>query len=123
MNYGEVKELLDKGFTAEEIRGFMAAEPKAAEPEQKAAEPEQKAAEPEQKAAEPDNNPQNPQNNPQDFNEKFVKLSDTVDKLIKVIQGNNRLNDSFNKPGEQDLNKQVDDIMASIIRPEHKKGE
>ena len=109
MNYGEVKELLDKGFTAEEIRGFMAAEPKAAEPEQK--------------AAEPDNNPQDSQDNPQDFNENFVKLSETVDKLIKVIQGNNRLNDSFNKPGEQDLNKQVDDIMASIIRPEHKKGE
>ena len=117
MNYTEVKELLDKGFTTDEIRGFMnpVAVPKGTEPEKK------EAAEPEKK--EPDNNSQNPQNNPQDFDERFNKLTDTIDKLIKTVQGNNRLNDSFNKPNEQDLDKQVDNIMASIIRPDHKKGE
>lgn len=128
MNYGEVKELLDKGFTVDEIRSFMdkkQEEPKQKEPEKK--EPEQK--EPEQKESEQkkpeqkENNSQNPQGFQQVIDEKFNKLSETVEKLTKLIQGNNRLKDSFNKPGEDDINKQVDNIMASIIRPEHKKGE
>ena len=109
MNYGEVKELLDKGFTVDEIRSFM--DTKQEEPKQK--EPEKK--EPEQK----ENNSQNQQV----IDEKFNKLSESVEKLTKLIQGNNRLKDSFDKPGEDDINKQVDNIMASIIRPEHKKGE
>ncbi|MBO5839668.1 MAG: hypothetical protein J6R06_08350 [Bacteroidales bacterium] len=127
MNYAEVKDLLDKGFTVDEIRALMnpgkqqeQKEPEQKEPEQK--EPEQK--EPEQKEQEQkDNNPQNPQNNPQDFDERFTKLTETVEKLIKAVQGNNRLNDSFDKPSKDDIDKQVDSIMSSIIRPEQKKGE
>ena len=112
MNYAEVKDLLDKGFTVDEIRALMNP---GKQQEQK--EPEQK--EQEQK----DNNPQNPQNNPQDFDERFTKLTETVEKLIKAVQGNNRLNDSFDKPSKDDIDKQVDSIMSSIIRPEQKKGE
>lgn len=125
MNYGEVKELLDKGFTADEIRGFMTPNSEQKQEEQKQEEQKQEEQKQEEQKQEEqkENNSQNPQGFQQVIDEKFNKLSETVEKLTKLIQGNNRLKDSFDKPGENDINKQVDNIMASIIRPPHEKGE
>ena len=47
-----------------------------------------------------------------------------MQKLIKTIQTSNLRNNSYDKPEAVDIDKQVDSIMASLIRPEHdKKGE
>ena len=106
MNYSEVKELLAAGFTHDEIMSFA----------------------------------QNPQNNPQPVlaadpdpapaaapdpeNDKFNALNETMQKLIKTIQTSNLRNNSYDKPEAVDIDKQVDSIMATLIRPEHdKKGE
>ena len=130
MNYSEVKELLQAGFTADEIRTMM--NPQA-------------------------NNPQNPQDNPQPENTndsaggsenssenncaqagdqlaknqdragapaentnnpKFDQLNATMEKLIKTIQSSNLNNSSFDKMTETDINTEVDKIMAGLIRPE-----
>ena len=119
MNYLEVKELLQAGFTAEEIRGMLIT---------------------------PADNPQNPQENPQEAEPEAQKIEDcaqspgapaaekaqenddrynqlnaTMEKLIKTIQHSNVNNNSFDHMKETDINSEVDKIMAGIIRPERQK--
>ena len=119
MNYSEVKELLNAGFTAEEIRKMLIT---------------------------PADNPQNPQENPQEAEPEAQKIEDcaqdpgaiaaskaqenddrynqlnaTMEKLIKTIQHSNLNNNSFDHMKETDINSEVDKIMAGIIRPERKK--
>ena len=112
MNYSEVKELLQAGFTAEEIRGMLTT---------------------------PADNPQNPQNNPQpeqteeqpqpvqpeqtQDDARFNQLNATMEKLIKTIQHSNLNNNSFDHMKETDINSEVDKIMAGIIRPEREQKE
>ena len=119
MNYSEVKELLQAGFTAEEIRTMLTT---------------------------PANNPQNPQDNPQpeqpeqpeeqpqpdqldqpqpvqtQDDTKFNQLNATMEKLIKTIQSSNLNNNSFDHMKETDINSEVDKIMAGLIRPEREEG-
>ena len=110
MNYSEVKELLQAGFTAEEIRTMLTT---------------------------PADNPQNPQDNPQpeqpqpeqpeqpeqsQDDAKFNQLNATMEKLIKTIQHSNLNNNSFDHMKETDINTEVDKIMAGMIRPEREKG-
>ena len=106
MNYSEVKELLAAGFTVDEIRVMM-------------------------------NNPQNSQNNPQpeptpqpepapqpepvQDDSRFETLNNTMERLIKTIQASNLQSSHMDIPSKDDINKQVDSIMSSIIRPEHEK--
>ena len=109
MNYSEVKELLQAGFTADEIRQML---PQATEtvpetdgtPEQQPE--EQPAAAPEEKpAAAPE------------LDEKLTGLNNTINQLIKTIQASNLQNNFRDSTPEVELEKQVDDIMKSIIRP------
>lgn len=122
MNYSEVKELLQAGFTADEIRTMLTT---------------------------PADNPQNPQDNPQETVElvydesiaeeykkeqeekklnqqeddtKFNQLNATMEKLIKTIQSSNLNNSSFDKMNETDIDTKVDQIMSGLIRPEREKG-
>ena len=106
MNYSEVKELLQAGFTAEEIRGMLTT---------------------------PADNPQNPQDNPQpeqpqpeqpeqpQDDARFNQLNATMEKLIKTIQHSNLNNNSFDRMKETDINSEVDKIMAGLIRPERER--
>lgn len=120
MNYSEVKSLLDAGFTADEIRGMMGSNPQNpqdnSQPEQQP-EPEQH---PEQQP-EPDKAVQTTTQPMPDQEEKFSQLSQSIEKLIKTIQVSNLQSKSFDSPVTPDINKQVDSIMAGIIRPEHEK--
>jgi len=108
MNFSEVKQLLDAGFTADEIRQMItpAAEPVPetdGTPEQPE---EQPAAAPEaQPAAAPE------------LDEKLTGLNNTINQLIKTIQASNLQNNFRDSTPEVELEKQVDDIMKSIIRP------
>lgn len=132
MNYSEVKELLNAGFTAEEIRGFMN------NPQNSQSYPQEVKSE--QSEQTPENSSENdrpapvpaaenetitgPESDKNPNIQNFEHLSGAIEKLIKTIQVSNlQRNTIDNIPSEKDINSQVDSIMASIIRPEHKKGE
>ena len=123
MNYSEVKELLTAGFTAEEIRQMMTVNPQEENPQntQDNPQPENTNVPP---AADPDPAPAEPENtNESELNNRIDSLTDTVNKLLKAVQADNRKRATLDTPVIDDINKTVDNIMASIIRPEHKKGE
>ena len=116
MNYSEVKELLQAGFTADEIRTMMNPQennPQNSQPEQ----PEQ--TQPEQSEQ---TQPEQPEEQPQD-DSRFNQLNATMEKLIKTIQSSNLNTSSFDSIAKPDLNAEVDKIMAGIIRPERDKKE
>lgn len=115
MNYSEVKELLQAGFTAEEIRGMLITSADNPQNPQDNPQPEEQ---PEEQPKQPEEQPQTEQT-PDDA--KFNQLNATMEKLIKTIQSSNLNNNSFDHMKETDINSEVDKIMASIIRPERKK--
>ena len=109
MIYSEVKELLQAGFTADEIRQMLPQAEAETGPEEAGTPEEQPAAEPEQKeqpAAAPE------------LDEKLTGLNNTINQLIKTIQASNLQNNFRDSTPEVELEKQVDDIMKSIIRHE-----
>lgn len=136
MNYSEVKELLQAGFTAEEIRTMMNPQANNSQNSQinpqeentndslggsekgsdKSAHREQDPAGDQQILA--DAKPENTNND-----EKFNQLNSTMEKLIKTIQLSNLNNNSFDHMKETDINSEVDKIMAGIIRPEREQKE
>ena len=117
MNYSEVKELLQAGFTAEEIRGMLTTPTDNPQNPQDNPQPEQ--PQPEQ----PEEQPQPEQPEQKQDDAKFNQLNATMEKLIKTIQHSNLNNNSFDHMKETDINSEVDKIMAGIIRPERDKKE
>ena len=127
MNYSEVKSLLDAGFTADEIRGFMnnpqnsQNNPQTENPNipidsaGESTEKSEPALAPGQELTVDLDNAKT--ENPNIPN--FDALNETMHKLIRTIQSSNLLNNSV-QSSAPDIDKQVDGIMASIIRPEHK---
>ena len=134
MNYSEVKELLQAGFTAEEIRGMLITS--SDNPQNPQVNPQEPI--PNVSVNAPDNSSENPENKPGDQldpvrdqagvpavnpnNPNFNQLNATMEKLIKTIQSSNLNNSSFDKVPETDINTKVDQIMAGLIRPEREKG-
>ena len=108
MNYSEVKELLAAGFTADEIRVMMNNTQNSQNNPQPAPQ------------SEPDPEPA-PQPEPVQDDSRFETLNNTMEKLIKTIQASNLQSSRMDTPSKDDINKQVDSIMSSIIRPEHEK--
>ena len=113
MNYSEVKELLQAGFTAEEIRGMLITPTDNPQNPQDNTQPEQ--PQPEQPQ------PEQPEQTQDDA--KFNQLNVTMEKLIKTLQQSNLNTNSFENISKPDLNAEVDKIMAGIIRPERDKKE
>ena len=116
MNYSEVKELLQAGFTAEEIRTMLTTP--ADNPQNPQDNPQPEQPQPEQPEEQP--KPEQPEQIQDDA--KFNQLNATMEKLIKTIQHSNLNNNSFDHMKETDINSEVDKIMAGIIRPEREKG-
>ena len=117
MNYSEVKELLQAGFTAEEIRGMLTTP--ADNPQNPQNNPQPEQPQPEQPEEQPQ--PEQPEQTQDDA--KFNQLNATMEKLIKTIQHSNLNNNSFDHMKETDINSEVDKIMAGIIRPEREQKE
>ena len=112
MNYSEVKSLLDAGFTVDEIRsmGFpQNSQNNPQEPENTPVEPT--PVEPETKDVSTPTDP---------VEEKFNQLTGSIEKLIKTIQVSNLNRTSMDSNTPADIDKQVDSIMAGLIRPEKK---
>lgn len=114
MNYSEVKELLQAGFTAEEIRGMLTTPSDNPQNPQENPQPDQQ----EQPQPDQQEQPQPVQSEQTHDDTKFNQLNATMEKLIKTIQSSNLNNSSFDKMKETDINTEVDKIMAGLIRPE-----
>ena len=127
MNYAEVKQLLDAGFTAEEIRGFFPQNPQenpqAVKIEHSANIPENSSEKTADTQGDQSGAPADQENAKQENtnNPIFESLNQNISKLIKTLQVSNLHNNSVQSQTEPDITKQVDDIMSSIIRPEHTK--
>ena len=115
MNYSEVKELLQAGFTAEEIRGMLTTPSDNPQNPQDNPQPEQPQPEHPEEQPQPEQ-PEQPQDDA-----RFNQLNATMEKLIKTIQHSNLNNNSFDHMKETDINSEVDKIMAGIIRPERER--
>ena len=123
MNYSEVKELLQAGFTAEEIRGMLITPPENPQNPQDNPQPEPKQPEEQPDPKQPEEQPQAVQSEQTQDDAKFNQLNATMEKLIKTIQHSNLNNNSFDHMKETDINAEVDKIMAGIIRPEREQKE
>lgn len=129
MKFSEVQELLKAGFTADEIRSMLNPQNPQDFPQQENTNIPENTSENSSenncaqagyqlsidldRAGAPAENTNDP---------KFDQLNATMEKLIKTIQSSNLNNSSFNSVSEPDINTKVDQIMASIIRPEREKG-
>ena len=134
MNYSEVKELLAAGFTADEIRGMMNNPQNTQNNPQPAKKPET-----EHFPEEPEKGSENIPNQDTDHgaaaqdpavkkeentnDPRFEALNNTMERLIRTIQSSNLHNSTMDTPSKDDINKQVDSIMSSIIRPPHNEKE
>lgn len=112
MTVEQVFQLLDKGFTRDDIMKLTEtdvvtdAQPEQTEPEQpQETEPEQKPV------TQPEEQDQTGQ--------RLDSIEQSISKLVNAIQLQNLRNDSFGSSGET-LEEKTDKIMASIIRPEKK---
>ena len=128
MNYSEVKELLQAGFTADEIRGMLTADnpqnpqinSQAENTNNSETVQENNSANQLAQTGDQPGSVQDPAGAPavNTNNPNFNQLNATMEKLIKTIQSSNFNNSSFDKMNETDINTEVDKIMAGLIRPE-----
>ena len=120
MNYSEVKELLNAGFSADEIRQMLN------NPQNPQNNPQPEEAGPVVEAQENEafrsELKQDPEEEAQKDDAKFNQLNETMTKILSAIQSANLQNNSFDSINKTDLNSEVDKIMGSIIRPERKEG-
>lgn len=122
MNYSEVKELLAAGFTADEIREMMN------NPQNPQNNPQPEPQPDPEPAPQPDPEPAPqpdpaPQPEPAQDDSRFEALNNTMERLIRTIQSSNLQSSTMDTPSKDDINKQVDSIMSSIIRPPHNEKE
>lgn len=120
MNYSEVKELLNAGFSADEIRQMLN------NPQNPQNNPQPDEQGPVVEAQEnevlrSDDHPDQGEEAQKD-DAKFNQLNETMTKILSAIQSANLQNNSFDSITKTDLNSEVDKIMGSIIRPERKEG-
>ena len=131
MTFSEVKQLLDAGFTKDEIMAFdtPAAQAQISTPAQvQETEPvNTPAKDPAQvQETEPVNTPASaPASAPAQVPETdptISALNENISKLIRTIQSSNLRTASIDKPSEEDITSKVDKIMQGIIRPDINKG-
>ena len=114
MNYSEIKELLNAGFTHDEIMSFATSDKTTDKT------PEETPEKPPEKTPEetPDKTPEEtPEKTP--VEKQIEGLTSVVGTLLKAMQESNIINSSINTLPGSDTGA-VDSIMASIIRPERK---
>ena len=121
MNYSEVKELLQAGFTADEIRTMLTTNPQNPQNNPQPEEPDPVVEAQENEAVRYDDH-QDQEAEAQKDDAKFNQLNETMTKILSAIQSANLQNNSFDSINKTDLNSEVDKIMGSIIRPERKEG-
>ena len=123
MQFGEIKQLLDAGFTHDEIMsicGGNVADVKQVASETSPAEPEKtQPVEPETVKPVADTTPI--ESEQEKAYPDFDKLNATMNQLIKTIQSSNLAHASFGDI-KGNIDDAVDKIMSEIIRPERKEN-
>lgn len=124
MNLETVKQLLDAGFTHDEIMSFNNPQNSQVIPQDNTTnsqddthtqpDGDQPGPESESVSDHQENN-QEPQN---DYNERFDALTNMIEDVKRSIQASNLQNNFVETVNHASLEKQVDDIMKTIIRPE-----
>ena len=124
MNLETVKQLLDAGFTHDEIMSFNNPQNPQVIPQDNTNNSQddthiqpagdQPGPETEPVSDHQENN-QEPQN---DYNERFDALTNMLEDVKRSIQATNLQNNFVETVNHASLEKQVDDIMKTIIRPE-----
>lgn len=119
MTFGEIKSLLDAGFSKDEIMALSQEQSVPVEKTQPEKPIELTETVPENDpvtlvadAPIPITNIDIPTSDPI-----FSQLNENINKLIKTIQSSNLRLNSVEKPTGADLDKTVDTIMESLIRP------
>lgn len=117
MKLQEVQELIEKGFTHDEIMSFVNSEVKPEEqPEVKPE--EQPEVKPEEKPeVKPEEKSEEKPEEKSVVETRLDKIESMFSELIKTMQTSNINNSTFNKTSADD-EKSVDDILATLIRPE-----
>ena len=111
MTLNEVSKLLDAGFTKDEILAFESVQTSNNESTDfQPADPEPQPVITQDQEPQPEPQPE-PQQDPI-----MSQLNENISKLIKTIQASNLASNKTESLGV-DLNKQVDTIMESLIRP------
>ena len=113
MTFSEIKELLDSGFTRDDIMTLAGSVSPDPVPADLGPEPEPDPSPAEDPVPDPAPAPAPAQASAPDPITK--QLNDNISKLIKTIQASNLINNTADKL--PDLNKEVDSIMESLIRP------
>lgn len=129
MKLEDVMKLLDAGFSKEEIFEMQQENPQGytqtvENPETEQTKLETKNSSETKPEPVPDPAEQLPDpayNNMENAN--IEKLNASIEKLIRTIHASNLQNNFTGSTGAVDIDKQVDKIMAGIIRPEQQKGE
>ena len=117
MRYEEIINLLDRGFTPDQITaltGAAAPDPEPA-PEEQEPDPEPAPADPEPAPADPEPAPADPEPDPE-----ISRLNGEIENLKKQLQAQNIKTQSVSiLPGDRET---VESVLATIIRPpfEHK---
>lgn len=117
MKLQDVQNLLDKGFSHDEIMSFINEEkPEEKKPEEKPEEKKPEEKKPEEKKPEE----KKPEEKPEEksaVETRMDKIENMFSELIKTMQTSNINNSIFNKTSA-DEEKSVDDILSTLIRPE-----
>lgn len=128
MTLSEINRLLDAGFTHDEIMSLSTESTGNPQDEKQTTVQNEKPADEKKPDSVSDEKPgadQQTENKPDPISELkdlFADLKKSNDELRKTIQESNLKKDSFGGQLEN-LDKQVDDIMTSIITGQEKKGE
>ena len=125
MNLETVKQLLDAGFTHDEIMSFNNPQNPQVIPQdntnnsQDDTHTEPAGDHPDLTETEPvSDHQENNQETQNDYNERFDALTNMIEDVKKSIQASNLQNNFVETVNQASLEKQVDDIMKTIIRPE-----
>ena len=132
MTFSEVAKMIEAGFTKDEIMSFINPQnpqenPQDAKHEYSEEVPENSSEKAVPAAVDQDAKMQDPgraqpENTNIPENPVFNQLNENITKLIKTIQASNLQSAYTEKASEEDMTKQVDKIMQSIIRPDINKG-
>ena len=109
MNFEEIKQLHEMGFSPDQIMQLRGGQKEPAEEEQ---EQEQKEPAEEEQEQEPDNGP-----DLTGLQTQIEEQRKQIENLTKELQKSNRQNMRVNTLPENDLMNQTDKIMAELIRP------
>ena len=117
MQFGEIKQLLDAGFTHDEIMSICGGNVS----DDKQVASETSPAEPETVKPEPVADTTPIESGQEKIYPDFDKLNQTMNQLIKTIQSSNLAHASFGNI-KGNIDDAVDKIMSEIIRPERKEN-